>query len=87
MDTILVDISDIGIEPMIGTPVSIFNGLVSDDLSIEKIARKMGTIPYELTCGVARRLQRRYIWRGQILLWEDLKNILGIIDPRDHAKA
>ncbi|HHX15724.1 MAG TPA: alanine racemase, partial [Fibrobacter sp.] len=31
------------------------------------------TIPYELTSRVARRLYRRYLWKNQLMRWDDLK--------------
>ena len=83
MDTVLIDISHLDFIPIAGSSVVIFDGETYPELSIENIAENIGTIPYELTCGLARRLQRRYVWRGQILLWDDLKDQLGIIAPNE----
>lgn len=78
MDTIMVDISHLTQLPVVGASVKIIDGTASTDLSVEKISQQMNITPYELTCGVARRLQRRYVWRGQLLLWDELKSQLNI---------
>ena len=84
MDTILVNITHLSTPPVAGSIVIIIDGESHEELSIESVAKSMGTIPYELTCGVARRLQRKYIWRGQILLWKELKSQLGIVVPNEN---
>lgn len=84
MDTIMIDISQLTHPPVVGGSVKVIEGIDFPELSVESMARQMNISSYELTCGVARRLQRRYIWRGQILLWDELKSQLGIQERIQH---
>ena len=34
---------------------------------IEKMAKMAGTIPYELTCAVSKRVPRKYIKNGEVV--------------------
>ena len=47
----------------------LWGGTVSD--TAETIARKTDTIPYEVLCGVSRRVPRVYRDHGQIVAVED----------------
>ncbi len=72
MDQILVDVTGI---PAVqeGDEAVLWGGTVSD--SAETIARKTGTISYEILCGVARRVPRVYLEGGQITAVDNwLKN-------------
>ena len=68
MDQMLVDVSAL---PQVqeGDEAILWGGKVSD--SAETIARKIGTIPYELLCGVSRRVPRVYRAGGQTVAVED----------------
>ena len=68
MDQMLVDVSAL---PQVqeGDEAILWGGSCSD--SAETIARKIGTIPYELLCGVSRRVPRVYLSGGQIIAVED----------------
>ncbi len=55
MDMLMVDITNIDCNE--GDKVIIFNS----ELSISKIAQKIGTIPYEILTGISRRIKRVYI--------------------------
>jgi alanine racemase len=56
MDMLAVDLSDAP-HAAIGATVTAFG----PDLPIERLARAAGTIPYELTCGIAARVARRIV--------------------------
>jgi alanine racemase len=59
MDHIMVDVGD---DPVKTGDQAILWGEVQDgSIQILEVAEKIGTIPYELTCGVSRRVKRIYI--------------------------
>ncbi len=63
MDQIIVDVSALpDVQP--GDEAILWGGKVSD--SAESIARKTGTISYEVLCGVARRVPRVYYSSGAL---------------------
>jgi alanine racemase len=59
MDQCMVDL---GPSPAVErfSPVSVFGGENDDAVDAAEIARRTGTIPYEITCGIARRVPRVY---------------------------
>lgn len=66
MDQCMVDVSEIeGVEP--GDVVTLFGSDGENQLSVEEVARKMGTINYEVICMVGRRVPRVYIQNGEIV--------------------
>jgi alanine racemase len=80
MDTTMVDISAVE-NVQLGDVVSVMDGLLHKNISLEAWADRHETISYELACRVARRLYRYYRWQGKIIRWDDLKNILGVPEP------
>lgn len=56
MDQILVDLGND--EYPVGTEVVLFG---KDKVTAETIAELIGTIPYEVTCGISKRVQKVYI--------------------------
>jgi alanine racemase len=56
MDLITIDLSDAP-EARVGDPVVLWG----DGLSVERLARAAGTIPYELLCGVTQRVAMRVV--------------------------
>ena len=54
MDLITVDVS--GVDVQEGDPVEVFG----EEITITEIARKIGTIPYEILTGISRRVKRIY---------------------------
>ena len=50
MDLITIDLR--GIEPKVGDRVTLWGG----DLPVEEVARHAGTISYDLTCGMTKRV-------------------------------
>lgn len=62
MDMSMIDLSD---KPSVdvGSEIEIFG----KNNPIEKLASIAGTIPYELTCAVSKRVPRRYIKNGEVI--------------------
>ncbi len=57
MDQLAVDLTDLPEMP-VGTPVTLIDDKPSGPNSVAGIAKKMGTIPYEVTCLVGPRVSR-----------------------------
>ena len=72
MDQMMVDVTAIP-ETQPGDEVTVWGGAVSD--SAESIAAKNGTIPYEILCGVSRRVPRIYCEGGRIAAVEDFLQV------------
>ncbi|MBQ7778075.1 MAG: alanine racemase [Oscillibacter sp.] len=62
MDMCMVDLTDLP-DVHVGDTVEIFGRRQSVDL----LAELAGTIPYELTCAVSKRVPRRYLEHGEIV--------------------
>ncbi len=77
MDTTMVDISHMP-EVKVGDEVTIIDRDTHPDISVESLAERFDTISYEITCKLARRLYRHYIWKGSEWCWDDLKTELGV---------
>jgi alanine racemase len=61
MDQCVIDISGIdGVR--VGDEVTVFGG----DITVEELARLNRTIPYEIFCGISRRIPRIYISGGKV---------------------
>ncbi len=50
----------LGIEVAPGDPMTLYSSDPAAPHSLERLAQALGTIPYELTCGLHRRITRRY---------------------------
>lgn len=59
MDHIMIDVGDDPVNP--GDPVIVWGEGPRDAIQLLDVAQSIGTIPYELTCGVSRRVKRIYI--------------------------
>jgi len=68
MDQIMVDVTDVP-DVHEGSEAIVWGGEASD--SAEDIARKTGTISYEVLCGTARRVPRVYISGGEVIATEN----------------
>ena len=62
MDMCMIDITD---KPLVdvGSEVEIFG----ENNSLDELAALAGTIPYELTCAVSKRVPRQYIRNGEVV--------------------
>jgi alanine racemase len=59
MDQIMVDVGDDPVRP--GDEVVLWGESAQGTIQVAEVAEKVGTIPYELTCGVSQRVKRVYI--------------------------
>ena len=59
MDQTMVDVGDDPIE--IGDEVILWGESEQGIIAVSEVAEKIGTIPYEVTCGVSQRVPRLYI--------------------------
>jgi alanine racemase len=59
MDNVTVDVGNDG-AVRVGHPVTLIGGEGDETVSAEEIARALGTINYEVTCGIAPRVRRLY---------------------------
>jgi len=58
MDYIMVDVGNDPIQP--GDEVILWGESSQGTIQVIEVAEKIGTIPYELTCGVSKRVKRVY---------------------------
>jgi alanine racemase len=57
MDLVTIDVTEI--DPVaVGDPVVLFGPQGEERITVEEIAQKIGTIPYEVLCGVSARVPR-----------------------------
>ena len=73
MDQMLVDVSGVP-STAEGDEAVLWGGCTAGDTA-ESIARKTGTISYEVLCGVARRVPRVYVQEGRPLYIDDHLNV------------
>jgi alanine racemase len=59
MDMILIDVSEVP-DVQMGDEVVIFGKQGEEEISIEELAKKSNTIPYEILCNVGKRVPRVY---------------------------
>jgi alanine racemase len=59
MDYVMVDVGSEPVSP--GDEVIIWGESPQGNIQVLEVAEKIGTIPYELTCGVSKRVQRVYL--------------------------
>jgi alanine racemase len=59
MDHIMIHVGDDMVKP--GDEVVLWGETSQGCLQLIDIAHKIGTIPYELTCGVSKRVKRVYV--------------------------
>jgi alanine racemase len=59
MDWTTVDLTDVP-DPSVGDDVTIIGTSGDDTIRAEDLAAIVGTISYEITCGISQRVSRRY---------------------------
>jgi len=62
MDQCLIDVT--GIDVKIGDEVILFGSDGTNTISIDELALKLGTINYEITCMISKRIPREYTRGG-----------------------
>jgi alanine racemase len=65
MDVTIVDVSHIP-EVRVGDEVIIFGRQGNQEISVYEVAERCGTISYEITCGIGKRVPRVYIENGTV---------------------
>ena len=60
MDMCLIDVTCLP-DVKMGDEVVIFGSQGNDQIKVEELATKADTIPYEILCGVGKRVPRVYI--------------------------
>ncbi len=66
MDSITVDLgADPAAEHLLGLPVVLIGYQGEERITAEEVAGRLGTISYEIACGLTRRLERRYCRDGE----------------------
>lgn len=73
MDQCMVDITDIKDKVQTGEDVVLFGKMGNKEILADELAHTIGTINYEIICGVSRRVPRVYIRHGKII---KVKNLL-----------
>lgn len=66
MDQCMVDVTDIQGNVSIGDEVVLWGDDGNERISVEEIAKLIGTINYEVVCGISKRVPRVYIKGGRI---------------------
>ncbi|CAM0496714.1 alanine racemase [Thermoanaerobacter kivui] len=74
MDQCMIDVTDVD-NVEVGDEVVIFGMQQDKKITVDEIAKKLNTIPYEVYCGISRRVPRIYIYKGEVL---EVKNYLKI---------
>lgn len=64
MDQLMCDITEID-DVEVGTVVTLFGTDCGATLTVSEIAREVGTIPYEIICGISKRVPRVYFKNGE----------------------
>jgi alanine racemase len=59
MDMTMIDVTDIP-DASVGDEVVLFGRQLGNEVSVDEIAEKSGTINYEITCRITKRVPRRY---------------------------
>ena len=65
MDVTMIDVSHIP-QVRVGDEVIIFGRQGKEEISIYEVARRSGTISYEITCGIGKRVPRVYVENGTV---------------------
>lgn len=63
MDYVMLDVGDLP-DTAVGDEVTLIGRDGVEEIRVEELARKIGTIPYEITCGLGRRVKRVYVKQG-----------------------
>jgi alanine racemase len=76
MDLTMVDLTDHGSPPVAGDEVILIGSQGSTSISLHDIAGWADAIPYEILCGISKRVPRTYFKNGKV---ETYKSLLGIL--------
>jgi alanine racemase len=65
MDVTMIDVTNIP-QASVGDEVIIFGKQGNEQISVYEVAERSGTISYEITCGIGKRVPRVYIENGTV---------------------
>ncbi|MDP6528410.1 MAG: alanine racemase [Gemmatimonadota bacterium] len=77
MDTTVFDLRGVP-EAKLGDEITLFGRQGDEEIRVERIAETTGTIPYEILCGIGRRVARVYTRVGQTV---GERTLLGTMPP------
>ena len=66
MDQCMIDVTKVN-NINVGDEVTLFGDTGTSGVSVDDVAQLLGTINYEITCGISRRVPRVYIKDGEIV--------------------
>lgn len=84
MDVTMADIDAIT-DAAVGDEVVLFGRQDGNEISVDEIARLIGTINYEVICGIGKRVTRVYVRGGEAIGLRTLTERRGIGRPRRTA--
>lgn len=67
MDQCMIDVTDVEGEVKVGDEVVLFGSQKGNEIAIEDLAAKVGTINYEIACIIGKRIPRAYWKEGQLV--------------------
>ena len=76
MDMTMVDLTDLTEAPAAGDEVVLIGEQGDASIGLHELADRAGTIPYEILCGISKRVPRTYFKNGKI---ETFKSLLGVL--------
>ena len=83
MDQSAINVTDVpGV--IEGDEVVLIGRQGDDELTADDLARHVGTISYEILCGISERVPRHYLYEGEPI---EVCNLLGCSPTRDRPKA
>jgi alanine racemase len=60
MDYTTIDVTEVPV-PRLGEPVTLIGSDGAERIRVEELAQEIGTIPYDVTCSIGKRVQRVYL--------------------------
>jgi len=66
MDVTMVDLEGVG-EAVVGDEVVLFGRQGDEEITVDEVARRVGTINYEVICGIGKRVARVYLKSGEAI--------------------
>ncbi len=76
MDMTMVDLTDFAETPVEGDEVVLIGKQGGASVSLHELAEWAATIPYEILCGISKRVPRTYLKNGKV---ETYKSLLGVL--------
>ena len=73
MDLCMADVTDVP-QAQVGDTVTLIGCDGGEEITVEELAEKLGTISYEVLCSISKRIPRFYYWGGEVV--EELRYIV-----------